>query len=128
MVGGTACIIRADRGTENVHVECMQRFFRRLSQDDFAGDKSFMYGRSTSNQQIEAWWSLLRKACTDWWIRYFKDLRDQGLYNDDNVIHRECTVARKGHDPPTFLSTNILDTLRLTWRHFRYVATYVATF
>ena len=65
-VGGTACIIRADRGTENVHVECMQRFFRRLSQDDFAGDRSFMYGRSTSNQRIEAWWSLLRKACTDW--------------------------------------------------------------
>ena len=90
VVGGTACITRADRGTENVHVECMQRFFRRLSQDDFAGDKSFMYGRSTSNQRIEAWWSLLRKACTDWWIRYFKDLRDQGLYNDDNVIHREC--------------------------------------
>ena len=31
--------------------------------------------------------------------------------------------ARKTHDPPTFLSTNILDTLRL----FRYVVTYVAT-
>ena len=68
----------------------MQRFFHRLLQDDFAGDRSFMYGRSTSNQQNEAWWSLLRKACTDWWIRFFKDLRDQGLYNHDNVIHREC--------------------------------------
>ena len=90
VIGVTACIILADRGTENVHVECIQRFFRRLSQDDFAGDRSFMYGRSTSNQRIEAWWSLLRKACTDWWIRFFTDLRDQGLYNDDNVIHREC--------------------------------------
>ena len=33
---------------------------------------------------------LLRKACTDWWIRFFKYLRHKGLYNDDNVIHREC--------------------------------------
>ena len=90
MVGGTACIIRADRGTENVQVECMQRFFCRLSQDDLVGNRSFMYGRSTSYKRTEAWWSLLRKACTDWWIRFFKDMRDQGLYNDDNVIHREC--------------------------------------
>ena len=50
-----------------------------------------MYGRSTSNQRIEAWWGLLRKACADWWINLFKDLnRETGLYVDDNVIHREC--------------------------------------
>ena len=41
-IGGTARIIRADRGTENVNVEAMQRFFRRSSEDDFARDKSFM--------------------------------------------------------------------------------------
>ena len=68
----------------------MQRFFRRLSTDDFSGNKSFMYGRSTSNQQIESWWGLLRKGCTDWWIRFFKDLRDAGLYDDDDLIQREC--------------------------------------
>ena len=27
---------------------------------------SFMYGRSVSNQRIEAWWSFLRKSDTDW--------------------------------------------------------------
>ena len=90
LVGGTSCIIRADKGTENVNVECMQRFFRRLSQDEFAGNRSFIYGKSTSNQRIEAWWGLLRKSCTDWWIRYFKELRDQGLYDDDDIIQCEC--------------------------------------
>ena len=89
-IGGTACIIRADRGTENVNVEAMQRFFRRSSEDDFARDKSFMYGRSTSDQRIEAWWGLLRKGCTDWWIRFLKGLRDAGLFDDDDVIQREC--------------------------------------
>ena len=83
-IGGTSRIIRADMGTENVNVEAMQRFFRRSSEDDFA--RCFMYGRSTSNQRIEAWWGLLRKGCTDWWIRFFKDLRDVGLFDDDDVI------------------------------------------
>ena len=90
VIKGTARIIRADRGTENVNVEVMQRFFRRATNDDFAQDKSFMYGRSTSNQRIESWWGLLRKVCTDWWIRFFKDLRDVGLFDDDDVIEREC--------------------------------------
>lgn len=89
-LGGTARIIRGDRGTENVNLAGIQRFFRRSSDDDFSGEKSFMYGKSTSNQRIEAWWGRLRQGCADWWIEFFKNLRDSGLYNDDNVIHREC--------------------------------------
>ena len=53
-------------------------------------EKSFIYGKSTSNQRIEAWWGRLRQGCADWWIEYFKNLRDSGLYNDENVIRREC--------------------------------------
>jgi hypothetical protein len=49
-----------------------------------------MYGRSVSNQRIEAWWSQLRRGLTDWWIQYFKELRQSGLYCDTNIIHREC--------------------------------------
>ena len=89
-LGGTARIIRGDRGTENVSTAGIQRFFRRSADDAFAGEKSFMYGRSMSNQRIEAWWGLLWKACADWWINLFKDFRETGLYVDDNVIHREC--------------------------------------
>lgn len=89
-LGGTARIIRGDRGTENVNLAAIQRFFRRSSNDDFSGEKSFMYGKSTSNQRIEAWWGRLRQGCAEWWIEFFKNLRDSGLYNDDNVIHREC--------------------------------------
>ena len=60
-LGGTAKIVRGDRGTENGLIETYQRFFRQSSEDSFAGDKSFMYGRSTSNQRIESWWSILLK-------------------------------------------------------------------
>ena len=55
--------------------------------DNFTGDKSFMFGKSTSNQRIEAWWGRLRQGCANWLIEFFKD---SGLYYDDNVIHCEC--------------------------------------
>ena len=89
-VGGTPSIVRADRGTENVKVAGIQRFLRRNDEDSFSGNSSFMYGKSVSNQRIEAWWSQLRKGCTEWWINYFKDLRDKGLYCDADIINVEC--------------------------------------
>lgn len=27
---------------------------------------------------------------TDFWINYFKDLRETGLYNDDDIVHVQC--------------------------------------
>ncbi len=89
-IGGTPRIVRADCGTENVHVAAIQRFFRASAEDSFAGDKSFMYGKSTSNQRIEAWWSQLRRSGADWWIKYFKDLRDTGIYREGQVMDEEC--------------------------------------
>ena len=47
---GTAKVVRADRGTENVNIAAMQRFFRINDNDSMAGQKSFLYGRSTANQ------------------------------------------------------------------------------
>ena len=54
------CLVRCDRGTENVHIEKIQKFIRRNGDDEFAGLNSFLYGRSTGSQRIEAWWSILR--------------------------------------------------------------------
>ena len=65
-VGRVPRILRADNGTENVHIAAFQRFFRREEVDAFAGEKSFMYGRSVSNQRIDAWWDQLRKGGMDW--------------------------------------------------------------
>ncbi|CAH3115492.1 unnamed protein product [Porites lobata] len=87
---GTARIVRADPGTENVKVEVLQKFFRANGRDSFSGDKSFMYGKSTANQRIEAWWAYLRHSDMDWWINFFKDLRDSGDFKDYNQVHIEC--------------------------------------
>ena len=87
---GVPMIMRGDRGTENSHVAGIQRFLRRNSCDAFSGNDSFMYGRSVSNQRIEAWWSFLRKSETDWWIKFFKDLRDSGQFSDANPLQVDC--------------------------------------
>lgn len=79
-------ILRGDRGTENSHVAGIQRFLCRNSCDAFSGNDSFMYWRSVSNQRIEAWWSFLHKSETDWWIKFFKDLRDSGQFSDANPL------------------------------------------
>lgn len=71
-------------------MEFLQPFFRRQCNDDLAGLKSFMYGKSTSNQRIEVWWSILRRQCTDWWICIFKDLRDRGVYDSLDPLHNQC--------------------------------------
>ena len=49
-VGGVPRCVRGDRGTENVNICALQRFFRRDGTDPMAGEKSFLYGRSVSNQ------------------------------------------------------------------------------
>ena len=77
-IGGTARRIRADFGTENTHVAQIQRFLRRNNVDSFAKEKSFVYGKSAANQRIESWWSFQRRWGINWWINYFKDLRDRG--------------------------------------------------
>ena len=70
-LGGTARIVRGDRGSENGNLAAIQRFFWRSINDDLAGDKSFVYGKSTANRRIEAWWRRLRQGCAEWWITFF---------------------------------------------------------
>ena len=86
-LGSVPLIVRADRGVENSSIAGMQRFFRRYSRNAFS---SFLFGKSTANQRIEGWWSFLKRYFLQWWINYFKELVDNGLYDLTNPIHVEC--------------------------------------
>ena len=85
-INGSARVVRADRGVENCIIAGMQRYFHREGNQN----NCFLFGRSTANQRIEAWWSYLRKNCLQWWMNYFKDLRDRGIFDDSNIFHTEC--------------------------------------
>ena len=75
---------------ENVNVAAVQRFFKRSDDHALAAEKSFLYGKSVSNQRIVSWWSILRRGCTNWWIDHMKDLRERGLYDDSDEVQVEC--------------------------------------
>jgi len=89
--GGCPRIVRADRGTENTIVAEIQRYIRRNGADPLAGDKSFLLGRSVCNQRIEAWWSILRKEFTDFWLTLFRSLKDEGNF-DGHFIDTNLSV------------------------------------
>ena len=88
-VGGVPTLICSDMGTENATIKLLQAFFRTGDGDRFAGINSFIMGKSTANQRIESWWSILRKKGVQFWMSFFKDLRACDLFRDD-IIHQEC--------------------------------------
>ena len=47
---GTPCILKCDCGTENTTLAFVHPFLRRNGSDCFAGEYSFRYGKSVSNQ------------------------------------------------------------------------------
>ena len=83
-------VLRCDRGTENSLVRSLQIALRMNHDDSLSGYRSFRYGRSTSNQRVESFWSQLRRMVTHFWINFFRDMRDSGVFDNSNPIHVEC--------------------------------------
>ena len=85
--------IRADTVTENGVVQNMQIFLRSNHIDIFAGERSFLIGRSTSNQRIEWFWGLLRRQVCQFWMNLFATFREKGLFDGsecDKKLIRYC--------------------------------------
>ncbi len=83
-------LVRSDRGTENGLVRLLQIALRLNHNDTLSGYQSFRYGRSTSNQRVECFWSQLRRMVTHFWINFFKDVRDSGVFDNSDPVHVEC--------------------------------------
>ena len=81
--------IRGDRGSKNVVVAGMQRYFRREYQDYMSGHSSFLFGSSTNNQQIELSWSILKIKNSACWINFLKDLQYEGLFDPSLNHHKQ---------------------------------------
>ena len=76
-------IVRCDRGTENAHIERIQKFIRKDHVDNFINENCFIYAKSLANQRIESFWARLRRPCAGYWIDMFK-----GITSDPLII--EC--------------------------------------
>lgn len=80
-LGGCPMTVRSDMGTENGTVEKLQTALRELFMTGSNHKPAFLYGRSTANQRIESWWSILRKENAQYWMNLFETLKDEGLFN-----------------------------------------------
>ena len=72
---------------------CIFFHFRRNHNDSMADEKSFMVGQSIANQRIEAWWSVLCKECSQFWMNLFCELKDNGDFSGswmDKELIRFC--------------------------------------
>ncbi len=58
--------------------------------DPFSGANAHKYGTSPTNQRIEAWWSVLRRGNSSWWIDFFTGLKDNEIIDIGNPLHVEC--------------------------------------
>ena len=76
-------LLRTNLGTENGIIAALQCTL-------WNDINAHLYGSSINNQRIEAWWSILRRTCTNVWINFFKDLIDRDLFDTSNNIHCEC--------------------------------------
>ena len=74
--------MRADRGTENGHVENILKFLRYEHLDEFS-NQCFLYGSSNHNQRIEAWWSYLRNHNAQFWMSHFQALKNEDKFTGD---------------------------------------------
>ena len=72
-------------GTENIYCEDLQVFLT-------GKDDSFLYAASTRNQRIEAYWSRLKKFRLQWWIQFFTNMVNQGIYRPHLETHQECLL------------------------------------
>lgn len=91
-VNGFPCLVRGDCGTENVNIAAVQRYLTKgsSSSNQQTTCRGFLYGKSVANQRIEAWWSILRKCNSSWWMNYFKDMRDSGLFDGSDPLQCNC--------------------------------------
>ncbi|XP_031779758.1 uncharacterized protein LOC116416223 [Nasonia vitripennis] len=88
-------LIRAHTGTENTVVELLQMALRFHHTNEKAGEKSFIKGKSTSNERIEKYWRQLRNHFAEYYMSIFKTMEDNGVLDIDDKIQQSLEYVKK---------------------------------
>ena len=89
--------IRSDRGTETVLI-ADAHWQLCCAQEDRAErlrpfEKCWMFGKSTANQRIEAWWMHLQSSMLHRWVLFFNIAQEEGHYQFDRLHDRLACYA-----------------------------------
>lgn len=83
-------VLRTDKGTEATVMGELQVILRLEHEDELAGLKSYVTGKSVHNQRIESYWRQLREHLIDFCINLFKLMENDNLIDVSDRIHIEC--------------------------------------
>ena len=83
-------LMRSDKGGENTIIDNVHQAFRSFHDDKLSGLKSIIKGKSTANQRIESAWGRMRRHSVQFWINFFKDMRDANEFNKHDKMQVEC--------------------------------------
>jgi transposase InsO family protein len=80
--------LRSDRGTETMMLATAFWLLHQADRPSSTLEDCFWFGTSTSNQRIEAWWSMLTKGFTNQWkVSIFQTpLRLEILLANDTIL------------------------------------------
>lgn len=80
-------IFRTDHSTEAILMADLQMAMRYDHDDENSAEKSYIHGRSTHNQRIEAYWRQFRQHMSDYFIHLFKSMEAKNLNDIGNRLH-----------------------------------------
>ena len=88
---------RSDRGVETILVADAFHQLCELdegrSEEDSIVEKCWLFGKSTANQRIEAWWMQLQSSMLHKWVIFFKKLQQENHFVKDRLADRIAAFA-----------------------------------
>ena len=91
-IGLMPLMIRSDRGLEtgimadihwNMRIALGDRIGPNGEPEHIPFRECYMFGKSTANQKIEAWWARLQDGCLIRWLEFFERMLQEGSYHPD---------------------------------------------
>ncbi|KAL4962587.1 uncharacterized protein BDV14DRAFT_178267 [Aspergillus stella-maris] len=86
-------LVRSDRGTETVLLAEAQYKLQQSLHPDINIRDCYLYGTSTANQRIEAWWLQLTRGMLYRYQEYFYALQEEGKFSMDQLGDRIALYA-----------------------------------
>jgi hypothetical protein len=78
-------VVRSDKGVETVLICATQTALRYSTNPLLPFSKCYIYGPSTKNQRIEAWWNTLADGLIEGWKQFFIKLDKANLFDKESV-------------------------------------------
>ncbi|KAN0067447.1 hypothetical protein V8E54_014316 [Elaphomyces granulatus] len=85
-------LIRSDKGMETLMMCVCQLLLRREEKPDLPFHKAYIFGPSTKNQRIEAWWNTLADGLTQTWKKFFEAFVHADIF--DSEVHYDIIALR----------------------------------